>query len=166
MKKHALYFVLVLISATLVLCTDVMGGTPAKAKAKADAKVKKLKKCVFPKSRKRAPAWICDAHADGLAIAATGSAAKSAAGHSFMEQQAAADARARLAASMHEPTQNKNKDGELAANPNTTATEGTPPTAISNETLIGAKVLKSVYGPNGTLYVLVGLDEAGLPKRK
>ena len=32
---------------------------------------------------------------------------------------------------------------------------------VTSSSLEGSKVLKSVYAPNGRLYVLIGLDEAG-----
>ena len=124
-------FSCVLLSAALLLSGHAWSDTPG------TTPVKKAKKCLFPKSKKRAPAWVCDAHIDGLTMAAVGSAAKSKAGTAFMEGMAAADARAQLANKLH----------------------GTPQTEAVNESLQGSKVLKSTYGPNGTLYVLVGIDE-------
>ena len=82
----------VLLSATVFLCADAFGGTPTTT-----GKAIKAKKCLFPKSRKRAPSWVCKAPADGSVMTAVGSAGKSGAGTSFMEQMAAADARMQFA---------------------------------------------------------------------
>lgn len=142
-------FFCVLLSATMVLSGYALADTPATT----DAKVKKAKKCVFPKSKKRAPDWVCNAHADGLAVAAVGSAAKSDAGLSFMEQMATADARTHLAQNLRSAGQKKMADSD-----------GASTTSVTNESLQNTKVMKSAYGPDGTLYVLVGLDEAGVQK--
>jgi len=149
-----------LLSAALVLSVDALGDTLTATSA--DAKAKRTKKCVFPKSLKRAPDWVCNAHADGLAVAAVGSAAKSDAGISFMEQMAAADARTRLARSVREPRQKKIAGSKGSANKNTAERDGALTTSITNESLQSTKILKSAYGPDGTLYVLVGLDEASV----
>jgi hypothetical protein len=116
-------------------------------------KPKKEKKCFFPKSKKRAPQWVCNAHADGLAIAAVGAAAKSKAGLSFMEQMAIADARKKLAQELHDSKQPKAEENSVASNTASDVTE-------ANESLENTKILKSISGPNGSLYVLVGIDEA------
>ena len=139
-------FLCVLFSATLVLSGYALADTPSTA----DTKVKKTKKCLFPKSKKRAPDWVCNAHADGLAVAAVGSAVKSGAGLSFMEQMATADARTHLAQNLRGSVQKK-----------VAGSDGAPTTRIIDESLQDTKVIKSAYGPDGTLYVLVGLDEAG-----
>lgn len=149
----------VLLSAALVLSFDALGG--ATSSVSATAKVKKTKKCLFPKSKKRAPSWVCDARADGVAVAAVGSAAKSGAGISHMEQMAAADARSRLVQNVRESVKKDNATGKAAANKNMAATESA---LTTNDTLQGAKIIKKAYGPKGTLYVLVGLDEANAKK--
>lgn len=159
MKNRYIPFLCVLLSVALVLSTDALGSTPT-----ATAKVKKAKKCLFPKSKKRAPNWVCDGHVDGLAVTAVGSAAKSGAGLSFMEQMAAADARAHLAQNLSEPVQKKTAGSANAANKDAADREGALITRVADESLHGTKVLKKAYGPNGTLYVLVGLDEASAKK--
>jgi hypothetical protein len=146
----------------MVLSVDALGDTqiaPAK-----DAKVTKEKKCVFPKSRKRAPIWICNAHTDGLAVTAVGSAVKSGAGISFMEQMAAADARVNLARDLRVSVQNKIKGSEDSTSKDAADQDGAIITKISNDSLQGTRIVKSAYGPNGTLYVLVGLDETSANK--
>ena len=103
-----------LLAATLLSSIDVWAATQAATAP--TAKTNKAKKCLFPHSRKRAPDWVCSARADGLSVAAVGSSAKSGAGNSFMEQMAAADARANLAKSVRASVQNKiaNSEGPTA----------------------------------------------------
>ena len=148
----------VLLSATLVAGADAWGETQAPAAT--SAKAKKANKCTFPRSRKRAPEWVCTARAEGLAVAAVGSAARSKAGVSFMEQMAAADARARLVREVRESVRKKVMGGAPAASKNADKPDGALTTTITSDSLQGAKVEKKVYGPKGTLYVLVGLDAA------
>jgi hypothetical protein len=144
----------VMLSVTLAAGGDAWG--EAQASAAPAANVKKANKCTFPKSRKRAPEWVCTGRAEGLAVAAVGSAAKSKAGISFMEQMAAADARARLVREVRELVRKK-MGGAPAAGKKADERDGASIT-ITNDSLQGAKVEKKVYGPKGTLYVLVGLD--------
>ena len=149
----------VLLSATLVLSVDALGATPGSTST--TVKVKKTKKCLFPKSKKRAPSWVCDAQADGMAATAVGSAAKSGAGISHMEQMAAADARSRLVQNVRESVQKDNAGGKDAANKNMAASDSA---LTTNDTLQGAKIIKKIYGPKGRLFVLVGLDETNAQK--
>ena len=114
-----------------------------------DDKPKIQKKCLFPHSKKRAPVWVCNPHADGLLQVAVGSAAKSKAGDAFMEQMAVADARKHLAQDVHEAKQPKVDDSSAPVNS----------TAVANESLENTKIIKRAYAPNGALYVLVGVDE-------
>jgi len=160
-------FFCVLLSATLVLGGYALGATPTTtASATAvDAKAKKTKKCVFPKSMKRAPSWVCNGRADGLAVTAVGSAAKSGAGISFMEQMAAADARVHLARNLHGSIKISGKRKISGSKDSATGVAADQDSAlITDASLEGTKIIKSAYGPDGTLYVLVGLDEASAQK--
>ena len=121
------------------------------------AKVNKAKKCFFPKSKKRAPAWVCNPQAEGLAVAVVGSSEKSKAGMAYMEQMAAADARVHLLQSLHESVQPEVADSEDTKNKNTADNNST--TKLTSESLTDTKIIKRTYGPNGTLYVLIGIDE-------
>ena len=57
--------------------------------------------CVFPDAPgTAAPGWVCDEPVEGVEVSAVGSAQKSGAGHSFMKQMAATDARVQLAQRM------------------------------------------------------------------
>jgi len=119
--------------------------------------------CVFPDSPSTpAPGWICDEPVAGIAVSAVGVAEKSAAGHSFMKTMAATDARVQLAQSMKVHVQNMVKqyaettgaaDAETVDKVNTSVTK-----QITDETLVGTKIYKTRTSPNGTLYVLLGMD--------
>ncbi len=119
--------------------------------------------CVFPDSPfASAPAWVCDEPVAGIPVSAVGVAEKSAAGHSFMKSMAATDARVQLAQSMKVHVQNMIKqyaettgaaDTETVDKVNTSVTK-----QITDETLVGTKIYKTRSSPNGTLYVLLGMD--------
>lgn len=134
----------------------------------APAKVEKVAECVFPNTREAAPGWVCDQPVEGMPVAAVGSAAKSDAGISFMKQMAATDARVQLAQNMKVQVQNMIKQyaettgagsKETVDRVNTSVTK-----QITDQSLAGTKIFRSITGPDGTLYVLVGLDEAGTQK--
>jgi hypothetical protein len=119
--------------------------------------------CVFPDApTAAAPGWICDEPVEGVAVSAVGVAEKSAAGHSFMKNMAATDARVQLAQSMKVHVQNMVKqyaettgaaDSETVDKVNTSVTK-----QITDESLVGTKIYKTHTSPNGTLYVLLGMD--------
>ncbi len=119
--------------------------------------------CVFPDTPSAAaPGWICDEPVDGVEVSAVGVAEKSAAGHSFMKNMAATDARVQLAQSMKVHVQNMVKqyaettgaaDSETVDKVNTSVTK-----QITDETLVGTKIFKTRTSPNGALYVLLGMD--------
>jgi len=119
--------------------------------------------CVFPDDpTTSAPAWVCGAPVEGIAVSAVGVAEKSAAGHSFMKNMAATDARVQLAQSMKVHVQNMVKqyaettgaaDSETVDKVNTSVTK-----QITDESLVGTKIYKERTSPNGALYVLLGMD--------
>ena len=119
--------------------------------------------CVFPDAPgTAAPGWVCDEPVEGVEVSAVGVAEKSAAGHSFMKNMAATDARVQLAQSMKVHVQNMVKqyaettgaaDSETVDKVNTSVTK-----QITDETLVGTKIFKTRTSPNGTLYVLLGMD--------
>lgn len=132
------------------------------------AKVEKVAECVFPGSDKPAPLWVCDAPVEGMTVGAVGSSAKSDAGIAFMKQMAATEARVQLAQNMKVQVQNMIKQyaettgaasAETVDRVNTSVTK-----QITDQTLQGTKIFRSIVGPDGTMYVLVGLDEAGAQK--
>jgi hypothetical protein len=118
--------------------------------------------CVFPDTEVAAPGWICDEPVPGLDVQAVGISEKSAAGMSFMKDMAAADARGKLAEQMKVKVSKMVKSylgttGVGDAETVDRASESVLKT-ITSETLVGSKIFKSRTGPNGRLFVLVGLD--------
>ncbi len=126
--------------------------------------IKKVKRCLFTQSNKRAPLWVCDARVEGLALTAIGTAAKTKAGFAHLQQMALADARTHLAQKLVESSQPKLAKSEEEANLNTAARDSALITKITEESLVGTKVIKRTLGPDGTLYVLIGIDEASAQK--
>ena len=125
--------------------------------------------CVFPDApSEEAPGWICDQPVEGVEVSAVGVAEKSAAGHSFMKNMAATDARVQLAQAMKVHVQNMVKqyaettgaaDSETVDKVNTSVTK-----QITDETLVGTKIFKTRTSPNGALYVLLGMDASVVEK--
>jgi len=123
--------------------------------------------CVFPDAPgTAAPAWVCDGPVEGVEVAAVGAAQKSGAGHSFMKQMAATDARVQLAQRMKVQVKNMIKQYVETTGAADTETMDKVMTSvtkqITNETLIGTKIFKSRTSPTGGLYVLLGMDPVGV----
>ena len=146
--------------AVVALGVAACSSTPEKAAPVAE--------CVFPNSDKAAPLWVCDAPVEGMSVGAVGSAPRSDAGIAFMKQMAATEARVQLAQNMKVQVQNMIKQyaettgagsKETVDRVNTSVTK-----QITDQTLQGTKIFRSIQAPDGTMYVLVGLDEAGAQK--
>lgn len=131
-------------------------------------KVEAVAECVFPGTSQAAPLWVCDAPVEGMTVGAVGSAAKSDAGVSFMKQMAATDARVQLAQNMKVQVQNMIKqyvETTGAASKETVDRVNTSVTKqITDQTLQGTKIFRSIVAPDGTMFVLVGLDEMAAQK--
>jgi len=132
-----------------------------------DDKKEDVADCVFPDAPgAEAPGWICDEPVEGVEVSSVGSADKSAAGNDFMKQMAATSARVQLAQRMKVQVQNMIKqyvETTGAADQETVDKALTSVTKqITNETLVGTKIFKTRTSPNGNLYVLLGMDSAGV----
>lgn len=131
-------------------------------------KEEKVVECKFDNSSTPAPGWICDEPVPGVAVSAVGRAEKTNAGVAFQRQMAATDARVQLAQAMRVQVQNMIKqyvETTGAANSETVDRVNTSVSKqITNEMLTGTKILKSTTGPDGTVYMLVGLDEQAAQK--
>ncbi len=118
--------------------------------------------CVFPNTNVGAPGWICDEPVPGVAVSAVGIAEPSKAGMSFQKDMAAASARGQLAEQM------KVQVGKMVKKYLATTGVGKSETVdaaasstlktITSEKLVASRIYKSRTGPNGRLFVLVGLD--------
>ena len=118
--------------------------------------------CVFPDTDIAAPGWICDEPVPGLDVQAVGIAEKSRAGMSFMKDMAAADARGRLAEQTKVRIQKMVKKylGTTGVGDSETVDAAASSTlkTVTSQELVGSKVFKTRTGPNGRLFVLLGLD--------
>ena len=132
------------------------------------AKVEKVAECVFPGSDKPAPLWVCDATAEGMKVGAVGSAGRSDAGVAFMKQMAANDARVQLAQNMKVQVQNMIRQYAettgAASKETVNRVNISVSRQITDQTLQGSKMFRNIVAPDGTMFVLVGLDEAGVQK--
>ena len=155
-------FLYVVISIITAINLTACGSTPEKVVAGPE--------CTYPNSNRQeaAPGWICDEPVPGIAVTAVGSAQKSKAGIAFMKQMAAADARVQLAQNVRIQVANMIKqyaETTGAAGQETVDQVNSSVTKqITNESLAGTRILRSISGPDGTLYVLVGLDEESAQK--
>lgn len=121
--------------------------------------------CVFPDSpRDPAPLWVCDGPVEGVAVYAMGSHEKSAAGPAFMKDQATAVARVRLAQNMRTRVTNMIKQFAettgAASSETVDRTNTNVSKLITNETIEGSRIFRSITSPAGSFYVLVGIDPA------
>ena len=124
--------------------------------------------CVFPNSEKAAPLWVCDVPVEKMVVGAVGSYPQSAAGIDFMKTQATTSARVKLAQQMKVQVKNMIKQYAEATGAGKSESVDQVYTSVtkqvSNETLVGSKLLRSAQGPDGAVYVLVGVDAAGVEK--
>ncbi len=121
--------------------------------------------CVFADgSNQAAPDWVCGAPVEGVALSAVGYSEKSAAGPNYMKQMAATAARVELAQVLSVDLQNMVKqyvettgagDAETVDRVNSVVTR-----QVTEQKLIGSKVVRQMPTPSGGLVVLVGLDPA------
>ena len=115
--------------------------------------------CVYPDAPKEsAPLWICDAPVEGVAVSAVGMHGKSAAGASFMKDQAAADARVKLAQQMKVRVSNMIKQYVETTGAGSSETVDKVNTSVSklitSETITGSRIFRSNTSPAGGMYVL------------
>ena len=139
---------------TLAACSKEVIDTPP---------VAAVPECVFADgSNQAAPLWVCGAPVEGVELSAVGYSEKSAAGPNYMKQMAATAARVELAQVLSIDLQNMVKqyvettgagDAETVDRVNSVVTK-----QITDQTLIGSKVIRQIPTPSGGLVVLVGLD--------
>jgi hypothetical protein len=121
-------------------------------------------RCNFPGTDTLAPDWVCDKPVEGWAVSAPGSAEKTAAGYDFQKQMAMTSARVQLAQQIKVHVGNMIKQyaevtGAAAADTETVDQVRTDTTKqITDQSLEGSKVVQTVQGPNGTLWVLMAVD--------
>ncbi|RBO84830.1 LPP20 family lipoprotein [Marinomonas aquiplantarum] len=140
-------------SMVLVACSKDVVNTPEVA----------VPSCVFADgSNQAAPDWVCGAPVDGVALSAVGYSEKSSAGPNYMKQMAATSARVELAQILSVDLQNMVKqyvettgaaDAETVDRVNSVVTK-----QVTEQQLVGSRVMRQMPTPTGGLVVLVGLD--------
>lgn len=123
--------------------------------------------CVFPDAPKtNAPSWVCSEHLDGYSLTSVGVSEKSIAGYNFMKQMAATSARVSLAQILKVQVQNMmtqyvattgSADSETLDKTSTSVTK-----LITDNSLVGSRIVTSVTSPKGSLYVIVAISEDGI----
>lgn len=150
----------IMVVIAVVCC---LSGCASGPKSTDKVSLNKVTDCYFPNTKKTAPLWVCDAPVEGMAISAVGTAAKSDAGIGFMKQMAATEARVQLAQIMKVQVQNMIKqyaETTGAASRETVDRVNTVVTKqITDQSLQGTKIFRTEYAPDGSIFVLVGLDE-------
>lgn len=146
------YAILILIS--LMAVSHSWASTPT-----AQTTSSKAKKCYFPKSRKAAPEWVCDQSKENLALSAVGYSPKSKAGLEFMKDMAATDARSKIASQAQTDIRKLIAGKEQSAGKSPSRPDNAKIEKLTQTTLEGSKIIRSISAPRGSLYVLVGLDE-------
>ncbi len=146
------YAMVMLVGVALVGCSS----QPVK---------QELAECVFPDSPKvEAPGWVCDMPVEGIEVSAVGSHRKTAAGHQFQKEQAAAAGRNELARQMQLHVKSLLKSYTETTGAGDSETVDTVSSSVSKQltatTLLGSKIYRSITNPEtGVLYVLMGLDK-------
>lgn len=126
-------------------------------------------KCLFPNSGKEAPDWLCGAPGEGVAIGAVGSSPNSDIGVDLMKQRAVADAREAItrqhfADFLVKAKESADKPADAADDEETSDLSALQP--IIDQVAQDGKILKDIIGPDGAMYVYIGLDEAAVLKLK
>jgi len=157
--KKLTYFAAISSLALLTACSS----SPKKDTSKA-----KAPECVFPNTTAVAPGWVCDEPVPGLEVTAVGVAVATKAGISYQKDMAALDARGRLAEQMKVRVNKMVKSyvGTTGGSETETLDAAASSTAksITSQDLVGSKIYKSRTAPDGTLFVLVGVDSINAEK--
>ncbi len=147
-----------LVGFSVMLGAAVLAGCASKDKG-----VKlTIEDCNFPYSKVEAPGWVCDQPVEGIEVSAVGSAKKTAAGLDFMKDQAATSARVQLAKTLKVHVASLVKQyaevNGVSGSEGVDAANSSLNKVITDQNLSGSKLYRTVIGPDGTLYALVGLD--------
>ncbi|WP_428241857.1 LPP20 family lipoprotein [Gynuella sp.] len=148
----------------VLLVLVLFNGCASKQEQKTEQTAEYFTDCTFPDSpNAAAPGWVCDEPVSEYPVSAVGSASPSAAGYDFMKDQAATAARVRLAQQMEVHVMNMVKqyvestgvaDSETVDQVRTSVSK-----VVTDQTLLGSRIIGNRTSPNGYLYVLVGIDE-------
>ena len=141
------------LSATVFLCADAFGGTPTTT-----GKAIKAKSACSPKSEKRAPSWVCKAPADGSVMTAVGSAGKSRAALRSWSRWPLPMRACSLPGTCAGQAGKQVRAAQMLQAGTRLESDSALTTRIADESLQGTQDHEKARNPDGTLYVLVGID--------
>ncbi|MDD5059279.1 MAG: LPP20 family lipoprotein [Sideroxydans sp.] len=162
MKKGLVIGTGVALITILTGCVTAEGPAAGSSANAAPAQQAYDDRCKFPGTQELAPGWVCDEPYPGWDVTAPGSAESTAAGHDFQKQMAMTSGRVALAQQFKVHVANMIKQFAqttgAAQNETVDKVNASVTMQITEQTLSGSKVLKSVQGPDGKLWVLMGID--------
>ena len=160
MSKLKLSFLL-LSAGILTACSS----SPEVKKEEAP-QVVKASWCTFDDGKTEAPEFFCTGIIDDYVVTGRGSSPKSDAGMNFMVQQAALIARVELAQNVRTQVSSmvKNYLGTTGTSDQETIDKAASSTSesITDESLVGSRIVRRIIGPAGEVYVWVAIDENNL----
>ena len=160
MKKIKLSFML-LTTGLIAACSS----SPEVNKEETPQTVK-TNWCTFDDGVTAAPDFFCTGAIDDYVVTGRGSSPKSDAGMNFMVQQAALIARVELAQNVRIQISNmvKNYLGTTGISDQETIDKAASSTSesITDESLMGSRIIRRIVGPAGEVYVWVAIDENNL----
>ena len=149
------------VTTALVLGLAI-AGCSTQPKTPAEALAGSQNHCHFSGTDQEAPAWVCTGFVAEDLVTGMGAFPPSRASHSLRFQTAAQRARVDLAKKLETRLTSSLKDYEeqTGAGMSETVDRVVQQASQSRQdvTLVGSRVYRSVEGPDGTLYVLVGID--------
>jgi outer membrane lipopolysaccharide assembly protein LptE/RlpB len=156
--------------AVFLLAGSLMAGCATKEEKEATVNNAAVDKCTFDDGKTEAPSYFCTRKVEGFSILGRGVYAKSPAGMNFMVQQAALAARVELAQTVRTQlsASTKNYLGSTGVGDATSidAAASSTTSSLTDEALMGSTIVRQVVGPEGEVYVFVGIDDQNLVAKK
>lgn len=146
-----------------VFTSLLLGGCAVSPQTPEPIRTAQTEPCHFEQTRESAPDWVCTGYLEGV-ITGMGSFPPSNASYNLRFQTAEQRARVSLARQLEIKLNGALKDYESQIGAGTNETIDLVVKNLSQSkqsvSLAGSRVYASTTGPDGTLYLLVGLDEA------
>lgn len=154
------------LTAVAVGLLSACGSTPKEEASTATNQQIEKSWCTFDDGKTEAPEFFCTGELAGFAVTGRGSSPKSAAGMNYMVQQAALAARVELAQNVRTQVSNMVKDYAattgVADQETVDKAASSTSESITDESLMGSRIIRRIVGPQGEVYVWVAIDEKNL----
>ncbi len=155
-----------LLAITVTGLLSACGSTPKEETSAATNQDMVQNWCTFDDGKTPAPEFFCTGEIGTFAVTGRGSAPKSAAGMNYMADQAALAARVELARNVRTQVSAmvKNYLGTTGVGDQESIDRAASSTseAITDETLLGSRIVRRLVGPDGEVYIWVAIDEKNL----